>query len=80
MVEQYISITELTEELLHTLIDKIVMHEKEVIGDEVVMRADIYYRFIGRVGDAEDGDLLAPKIRRNKIMLEKTMDSVAKEA
>lgn len=36
---------------LHTLIDRIVIHEKEMDGDEMIMRVDVYYRFIGYVGD-----------------------------
>ena len=58
LVEQYPDITELNEEMLHTLIDKIVVHEKELDDDgEVVMKVDIYYRFIGKVGDINGGDL-----------------------
>lgn len=45
LVETYTDITEVTEELLHTLVDKIVVHEKEVIDGEIIMRVDIYYRF-----------------------------------
>ena len=58
LVEQYTNITELTAELLHTLIDKIVIHEKELAGDgEIVMRIEIYYRFIGKVGSMDGADL-----------------------
>jgi DNA invertase Pin-like site-specific DNA recombinase len=69
LVEQYTNITELTEDLLNTLIEKIVVHEKEVVDGEIIMRVDIYYRFIGRVGDAEGEDLRASKIRRNTKLL-----------
>ena len=59
LVEQYTDITELNEEMLHTLIDKIVVHKKELDDDgEVVMKVDIYYRFIGNVGDMNGGDLM----------------------
>ena len=59
LIEQYTDITELNEEMLHTLIDKIVVHEKELDDDgEVVMKVDIYYRFIGNVGDMNGGDLM----------------------
>ena len=53
-------ITELDEELLHTLIDKIVVHEKELDDDGVVvmMKVDIYYRFIGKVGNMNGEDLM----------------------
>ena len=57
LVEQYTDITELTEEFLHTLIEKVVVHEKEIIDGETMMRIDIYYRFIGKVG-SEDGESL----------------------
>ena len=59
LVEQYTDITELNEEMLHTLIDKIVVHKKELDDDgEVVMKVDIYYRFIGKVGNMNGGDLM----------------------
>lgn len=80
LVEQYTDITELTESLLHTLIDKIVVHEKEVIDGEIVMKVDIYYRFIGKVGNADGEDILAPKIRRNNKMLIEAGILPAKEA
>ena len=58
LVEQYTNITELDAELLHTLIDKIVVHEKEVDNDGVVvMKVDIYYRFIGKIGNMNGEDL-----------------------
>ena len=71
LVETYTDITEVTEELLHTLVDKIVVHEKEVIDGEIIMRVDIYYRFIGKVGDKDGEALKAPNIRRNtKLLME----------
>ena len=71
LVEQYTDITELTETLLHTLIDKIIVHEKEVIDGEIVMKVDIYYRFIGKVGDENGEEIKAPKMRRNtKLLME----------
>lgn len=69
LVEAYTDIIEVTEELLHTLVDKIVVHEKEVINGEIIMRVDIYYRFIGKVGDQDGEALKAPKIRRNSKLL-----------
>ena len=65
LVEQYADITELTMELLHTLIDRVVVYEKEVVDGEVIMRVDIYYRFIGRVGDMEGKDLKAERLGRS---------------
>ena len=53
------------------MVDKIVVHEKEVINGEIIMRVDIYYRFIGKVGDQDGEALKAPKIRRNtKLLME----------
>lgn len=49
LIKRYIGITELTEELVHMLIEKIVVHGKEVIDNETVIKIDIYYRFIGNV-------------------------------
>lgn len=51
LVERYIHIDHLTEALLHTLIDHVVIHEKEIIDGDVFMRVEIFYRFIGKVGD-----------------------------
>ena len=67
LVEQYTDITELTAELLHTLIDKIVVHEKQVVNGKIVMRVEIYYRFIGSVGDSRGEGMLAPEIRRRSM-------------
>lgn len=64
-MEKYTNITEVTAELLHILVDKIVVHE------QIIMRVDIYYRFIGKVGTMDGEDLQAPKIRRNtKLLME----------
>ena len=51
--------TELTEELLNTLVEKIVLHEKEDVDGECLMRVEIYYRFIGSVGGSSGDDLMA---------------------
>ena len=69
MIEPYVNITELTEELLNTLLEKVVVHEKEVINGQMAMRVDIYYRFIRNIGDESGGSLLAPGMRRNNKML-----------
>ena len=69
LVKQYTNITELTEELLHTLIEKIVVHEKKVIDGETLMRIDIYYRFIGNVGSESGESLKATKTRQSSKLL-----------
>ena len=60
LVARYTDITELTEELLNTLVEKIVVHEREDIDGEFLMRVEIHYRFIGDVG-GERGDSLMTK-------------------
>ena len=61
LVAQYADIPCLTEELLNTLVEKIFVHEKEVIDGKTFMRVEIYYRFIGNVGNGDDGELKAKK-------------------
>ena len=53
-------------EQLHTLIDCIVIYEKEMEGDEMIMRLDVYYRFIGYVGDKTGDNMKAPQIRHRR--------------
>lgn len=52
LIENYIGITELDYELVHTLIEKIYIHERENIDGKAVVRVDIYYRFIGNNADS----------------------------
>lgn len=66
MVERYIDIQELTAPLLHTLIDHVVIHEKEELDGEVIMRVEIYYRFIGKVGDENGDDICAEPTKKAK--------------
>ncbi len=47
LVKQYIGITELDYELVHMLIEKIYIHEREIIDGKASVKVDIYYRFIG---------------------------------
>ena len=66
LVERYIDIQELTAPLLHTLIDHVVIHEKEELDGEVIMRVEIYYRFIGKVGDENGDDICAEPTKNAK--------------
>lgn len=66
LVEQYSDIKEVTSELLHTLVDRIVVHEKEMEGDQIIMRVDIYYRFIGNVGGRSGEKMKAPQIQHRR--------------
>ena len=52
LVENYIGIAELDYELVHTLIEKIYIHERENIDGKAVVKEDIYYRFIGSNADS----------------------------
>jgi hypothetical protein len=52
LIQQYTNITELDSELVHMLIEKIVVHETEIIDGEKCKRIDIYYRFIGNVNES----------------------------
>ncbi len=57
--------------LIHFINPKQSPHEKEVVDGKIIMRVDIYYRFIGKVGDKDGEALQAPKIRRNtKLLME----------
>lgn len=50
LIKQYASPTELTTELLNTLIEKIVVHEAVKSPDGCrKQKVDIYYRFIGKI-------------------------------
>ena len=73
LVAPYADITELDEELVHTLIEKIVIHEKEILDGLPVMRIEIYYRFIGKVQD----QLSAGKTAKNKTEPAAPADSIA---
>jgi len=49
MVRQYTDVRELTSEILGAFIDKIVVHHREQMHDEVVQKVEIYYRMVGFV-------------------------------
>ena len=50
LIKQYSNLTELTTELLNTLIEKIVVHEAVKSPDGCrKQKVDIYYRFIGKI-------------------------------
>ena len=54
LMENYIGITELDYELVHTLIEKIYVHERVNIDGKAVVKVDIYYRFIGNNEDSDN--------------------------
>ena len=47
LVEKYVDLKELNARILNELIDRIVIHEKEIINGEKFQRVDIYYKFVG---------------------------------
>lgn len=47
MIEKYLNITELNARILNELIEKIVVHEKEIINGEKYQMVEIYYKFVG---------------------------------
>ena len=50
LIKQYANPTELTTELLNTLIEKIVIHEATKSADGMRdQEIEIYYRFIGKI-------------------------------
>lgn len=48
-IKNYAEITELSQSLLHSLIDKIEIHEPEDIDGEYVQKIDVYYKFVGKI-------------------------------
>lgn len=49
LIEKYLNITELNARILNELIEKIVVHEKEVINGEKYQMVEIYYKFVGMI-------------------------------
>ena len=49
IVRKYSNTEELTTELLHEFIDKIIVHHKEKVFGETIQRVEIYYKMIGQV-------------------------------
>ena len=52
IVRKYTEITELTPEIMHEFIEKIVVHEPEKVGGKRTQRIEIFYRFNVAVGSA----------------------------
>ena len=50
LMKQYVNPTELTAELLHTLIENILVHEEQTSEDgSREQEVEIFYRFIGKI-------------------------------
>lgn len=50
-IGQYAAITELDEIIVHRLIHKIVVGEKQVVDGEKVQKVRIVYNFVGELGE-----------------------------
>lgn len=61
LIQQYTDITELDSELVHTLIEKIVVHETEIINGEKCKRIDVFYRFIGNLNGQNELIYIVPR-------------------
>lgn len=49
IIKNYASITELSQAMLNTLIDKIEVHEPEEVDGEYIQKLDVYYKFVGKI-------------------------------
>lgn len=49
IVQKYFHIEELTVDILHEFIDRIVVHYNEKVLDETIQQIEIYYKIIGYV-------------------------------
>ena len=48
-MRKYSNIEELTPDILHEFIDKIVVHHREEVFGEKIQKVEIYYKMIGQV-------------------------------
>ena len=60
LVRKYTDIKELDYEVLHMLIEKIYIHEREIVDSKTIVKVDVYYRFIG-MPSSEDSLVLQKK-------------------
>ena len=49
LIEKYADLQELDARILNELIDRIIIHEKEIINGEKFQTVKIYYKFVGVV-------------------------------
>lgn len=66
LIEQYAPVQKLDAVLLNNLIEKIVVHERQVIDGETIMPVEIYYRFVGRIDETPTDMVLTGRIGRTK--------------
>ena len=48
-IKGYAEIDELTQAMLHRLIDRIEVHEPEDLDGEYIQKLDVYYKLVGRI-------------------------------
>lgn len=48
-IKGYAEIDELTQAMLHRLIDKIEVHEPEDLDGEYIQKLDVYYKLVGKI-------------------------------
>ncbi|MBC2080291.1 recombinase family protein [Listeria booriae] len=53
LLKNYTEVTELSANLLNNLIDKIVIYDSELIGDQRAQRVDIHYKFAGLIKSSD---------------------------
>ena len=66
LIEQYAPVKKLDAVLLNNLIEKIVVHERQVVDGETIMPVEIYYRFVGRIDKTPTDMVLTGRIGRTK--------------
>lgn len=66
LIEQYAPVKKLDAVLLNNLIEKIVVHERQVVDGETIMPVEIYYRFVGRIDETPTDMVLTGRIGRTK--------------
>ena len=66
LIKKYKEPTELTNELVRELLDKIVVHQAEGKGKEKVQRVDIYFNFVGNFELAYTKEELAEQAQKVK--------------
>lgn len=53
MIQNYIDVEELNTAILNELINKIVVHERDLVDGSRQQKVDIYYNFVGAIGQEE---------------------------
>ena len=54
VIDKFTDIRELNAEILNELIDRIVVHHKEKVDGKTYQQVEIYYRFVGGLGEAAE--------------------------